>query len=60
MYKFLNNLGGVVGGFSLILVSVPEWASSLEPLLDGAGFITVGVFSVALIVNGVRSLLNKA
>lgn len=60
MYKFLNYLGGVIGGFSLIYVSVSELLPSLEPLLDAVGIIAVIVFAVALIINGVRSLLSKA
>lgn len=60
MYKFLNYLGGVFGGFSLIYVSVSELLPSLEPLLDAVGIIAVIVFAVALIINGVRSLLSKA
>jgi hypothetical protein len=60
MSKFLNYLGGVIGGFSLIYVPVSKLLPSLEPLLDAVGIIAVIVFSVAFIVNGVRSLLSKA
>jgi hypothetical protein len=60
MSKFLNYLGGVIGGFSLIYVPVSELLPSLEPLLDAVGIIAVIVFAVALIINGVRSLLSKA
>lgn len=59
MSKFLNYLGGVIGGFSLIYVSISELLPTLEPLLDAVGIITVIVFAVALIINGVRSLLSK-
>lgn len=59
MFKFQNYLGGVIGGFSLIYVSVSELLPSLEPLLDAVGIIAVIVFAVALIINGVRSLLSK-
>lgn len=59
MFKFLNYLGGVVGGFALIYVPVSDFLSSLEPLLNGAGMIAVIVFSVALIINGTRSLIKK-
>lgn len=60
MSKFLNYLGGIIGGFSLIYVSVSQLLPVLAPLLNVVGIITVIVFAVALIINGVRSLLNKA
>ena len=60
MSKFLNYLGGVIGGFSLIYIPVSELLPSLEPLLDTVGIIAVIVFATALIINGVRSLLSKA
>ncbi|MCQ6562760.1 hypothetical protein [Paenibacillus mendelii] len=59
MNKFFNYLGGVIGGFGLIYVPVSDLLTSLEPLFDAVGIITVSVFAVALVVNGVRSLLNK-
>lgn len=58
MSKFLNYLGGVIGGFSLIYVPVSQLLPSLAPMLDAVGIITVIVFAVALIINGVRSQLN--
>lgn len=60
MSKFLNYLGGIIGGFSLIYVPVSQLLPVLAPLLNVVGIITVIVFAVALIINGVRSLLNKA
>ncbi|MDD9268348.1 hypothetical protein ACFPES_15010 [Paenibacillus sp. GCM10023248] len=60
MFKLLNYLGGLIGGFSLIYVPVTQLLASLDPLLDAAGIITVIVFAIALIVHGVRSLLKKA
>lgn len=59
MSKFLNYLGGVIGGFSLIYVPVSKLLPSLEPLFTVVGVIAVIVFAVALIVNGVRSLLGN-
>ncbi|MBD2871948.1 hypothetical protein [Paenibacillus arenilitoris] len=59
MTKFANYLGGVIGGFGLIYVPVSKVLPSLEPLFDAVGILTVTVFSAALIVHGVRSLLNK-
>ncbi|MDQ0059924.1 hypothetical protein [Paenibacillus harenae] len=60
MSKFLNYLGGVIGGFSLIYIPVSGLLPSLEPLIDAVGIIIVIVFAVALIITGVRSLLSKA
>lgn len=60
MSKFLSYLSGVIGGFGLIYVPVSELLPSLEPVLDTVGIISVIVFSIALIVNGVRSLISKA
>jgi hypothetical protein len=57
--KFLNYLGGLIGGFSLIYVPVSKLLPSLEPLLDAVGIVTAIVFAAALIVSGVRSLLGK-
>ncbi|MFE5320535.1 hypothetical protein ACFQ88_17645 [Paenibacillus sp. NPDC056579] len=59
MSKFLNYLGGVIGGFSLIYVPVSGMLLSLEPLFDTVGILVMIVFAVALIINGVRSLLSK-
>ncbi|TDF93712.1 hypothetical protein [Paenibacillus piri] len=59
MSKFLNYLGGVIGGFGLIYVPASELLQGLDPLLDIIGIIVVIVFAVALIINGVRSLISK-
>lgn len=59
MYRFLNYLGGVIGGFSLIFVPIEDLLPALEPVFDAVGIIAVSVFSVALIIDGVRSLFYK-
>jgi hypothetical protein len=59
MAKFLSYVGGLIGGFSLIYVPVSKLLPSLEPLLNGVGIIAVIVFAAALIINGVRSLLER-
>ncbi|TDF90582.1 hypothetical protein [Paenibacillus piri] len=60
MSKFLNYLGGVIGGLSLIYVLASELLQGLDHLLNIIGIIVVIVFAVALIINGARSLISKA
>jgi hypothetical protein len=61
MDKFLAYLGGIVGGFALIQVSVAgmPW-SVLNPVFDITGSLSLIVFSCVFIVRGVRVLLGKS
>ena len=60
MDRFWTYLGGVIGGYAVTEaplqgLSVP----GLEALLDVAGALSMVVFSGALIVRGVRTMIGK-
>jgi hypothetical protein len=60
MDKFLTYVGGVLGGYALIATPVGGTVlSSLNPLLDILGAISMIVFAGALVVSGVRSLIGR-
>ncbi|WP_199613645.1 hypothetical protein [Paenibacillus alkalitolerans] len=60
MDKFLTYLGGIIGGYTLIQTEVSGTVlSSLEPIFDIVGAVSMIVFATAFIVRGVRSLLGK-
>ena len=60
MDKFLTYLGGVLGGYALIETPVADTIlSSLDPVLDLLGVLSMIVFSGAFVVHGVRTMWMK-
>ncbi|WP_068773400.1 hypothetical protein [Paenibacillus sp. FJAT-26967] len=60
MDKFLVTLGGVLGGYALVKTPVDGTVlTSLEPVLDLVGSLSMIVFAGVFIVRGVRSLFGK-
>jgi hypothetical protein len=58
--KFVTYIGGVLGGYALVAAPVGgTLLSSVDPLLDILGAASMIVFAGALVVRGVRSMLNK-
>lgn len=60
MDRFLTYLGGIIGGYALIQTEVSGTVlSSLEPIFDTVGAISMIIFAIAFIVRGVRSPIGK-
>lgn len=60
MEKLLTYAGGVLAGY--VLTELPlsgTMISSLEPVLDGVGIVSMVLFSGALIYKGVKTLMGK-
>jgi hypothetical protein len=59
MNKLLAYIGGVVGGYALVLSSIPGTIlSGLNPILDIIGALSMIVFGGILIFYAVRALFN--
>lgn len=59
MDKFLTYFGGLLGGYALIETPVAGTIlSSLDPVLDLVGVVSMVVFSGAFIVHGVRVMIK--
>jgi hypothetical protein len=60
MDKFLIFLGGIIGGYALVLAPVAgSFLSGLGTLLDIVGAICMIFFGAALIVQSVRAWLMR-
>jgi hypothetical protein len=58
--KFVTYVGGVLGGYALVVAPVGgTLLSSLDPLLDILGAASMIIFAGALVVRGVRSMFSK-
>jgi hypothetical protein len=59
MNKFMAYMGGVVGGYALILSAIPGTVlSGLNPILHIIGTVSMIVFGGVLIFHAVRSLFT--
>jgi|GEM_PF-2367652 len=60
MDRFWSYLGGVIGGYAMTQAPIGSLnIPGAEPLLDVVGALAMVVFSVGLVVNGVRSMINR-
>ncbi|MEF3306482.1 hypothetical protein [Paenibacillus sp. GYB003] len=60
MDKLLTYVGGVLAGYALTSMPVEgTFLSSVEPILDGVGMLSMIVFSGMLIYGGVKALIGK-
>ncbi|MEF3307637.1 hypothetical protein PV433_01840 [Paenibacillus sp. GYB004] len=60
MEKLLTHVGGVLAGY--VLTELPldgTMISSLEPVLDGVGIVSMVLFSGTLIYKAVKTLMSK-
>jgi hypothetical protein len=58
--RFWTYLGGLIGGYAITKAPIEGLnIPGLEPLFDIVGAITMLVFAGALVVRGVRVMINK-
>lgn len=60
MEKLLTYAGGVLAGYTLAAMPVQDtFISSVEPVLDGIGILSMILFSGMLIYKGIKTLASK-
>lgn len=60
MDKFLTYGGGILAGYVLTEMPVSgSFLSSVEPILDGVGLLSMILFSGMMMYNGVKAILHK-
>ncbi|GAA3401781.1 hypothetical protein ACFFNY_34370 [Paenibacillus hodogayensis] len=58
--QLLTYVGGILGGYVLTAMPAADsFLSGVEPVLDGAGLLSMIVFSGTLIYKGVKALWEK-
>ncbi len=60
MNKLTTWAGGLLGGWAMLKTPLDgSFLSGLDPVVDFIGVVSMVVFSVALIYNGVRDFFNR-